>query len=249
MWTLGFSNFLHQGHFQRQHISSLLSQCFDPSFTFNAIYHNVARLINRRILKSTSHTMPMTYRIQEEHYPLLSKLAELFFETQTLAVHRHLLLKNTSSFDMRNYLIGFSDGSNQFSTACIYLVSYNIKTNEVHTSLITTSSKIADNTIFAQTQESVPVKEMHGLLLCADSMIKIVEGFKECKITLDGCHIRVDAVSQIVTLRSPPSHFKPRMRKYYANINIHLYKLAQLTGQLKEDIVLDKSEESFQSSR
>merc|ERR1712101_73865 len=27
------------------------------------------------------------------------------------------------------------------------------------------------------------------------------------------------------------------MRKYYANINIHLYKLAQLTGQLKEDIV------------
>ena len=34
-----FSNFLNQGHFQRQHISSLLSQCFDPSFTFNAIYH------------------------------------------------------------------------------------------------------------------------------------------------------------------------------------------------------------------
>merc|ERR1712115_345626 len=232
-----FTNFLHLGKFQRQHISSLLSQCFDPSFTFNAIYHNVARLINRRILQSTSFTMPMTYKIQEEHYPILSKLAELFFETQTLSVPRHLLLKNTSSFDMRNYLIGFSDGSNQFSTACIYLVSYNIKTNEVHTSLITTPSKIADNTIFAQTQESVPVKEMHGLLLCADSMIKIVEGFKECKITLDGCHIGVDAVSQIVALRSPRSHFKSRMRKYYANINIHLYKLAQLTGQLKENIV------------
>merc|ERR1712089_53264 len=76
-----FSNFLNLGKFQRQHISSLLSQCFDPTFTFNAIYHNVARLINRRILQSTSFTMPMTYRIQEEHYPILSKLAELFFET------------------------------------------------------------------------------------------------------------------------------------------------------------------------
>ena len=141
------------------------------------------------------------------------------------------------TFDITNYLIGFSDGSNQFSTACIYLVSYNIKTNEVHTSLITTASKIADNTIFAQSQESVPVKEMHGLLLCADSMIKIVEGFKECNITLDGCNIGVDAVSQIVALRSPPSHSKSRMKKYYANINIHLYKLAQLTGQLKENIV------------
>merc|ERR1712208_124028 len=85
-----FSNFLNQGHFQRQHISSLLSQCFDPSFTFNAIYHNVARLINRKVLKSTSSTMPMTYRIQKEHYPLLNKLADLFFETQTLSVPRHL---------------------------------------------------------------------------------------------------------------------------------------------------------------
>ena len=208
-----FSNFLYLGKFQRQHISSLISQCFDPTFTFNAIYHNVARLINRRILQSTTFTMPMTYNIQEEHYPILNKLAELFFETQTLSVPRHLLLKNTSSLDMRNYLIGFSDGSNQFSTACIYLVSYNIKTNEVHTSLVNTASKIADNTIFAQSTESIPVKEMHGLLLCASNMIKIVEGFNECNIPLSGCNIGVDAVSQIVALRSPPCHSKSWMKK------------------------------------
>ena len=108
----------------------------------------------------------MTYNIQKE----------LFFETQTLSAPRHSLLTHTSSFDIRNYIIGFSDGSNQFSTACIYLVSYNIKTNEVHTSLITTASKIADNTTFARSQESVPAKEMHGLFLCTDSMIKIAEG-------------------------------------------------------------------------
>merc|ERR1712240_532583 len=81
-----FSNFLNQGHFQRQHISSLLSQCFDPSFTFNSIYHNVARLINRRILKSTPGTMPMYHKIKKEHYPLLNKLADLFFQTQSLSV-------------------------------------------------------------------------------------------------------------------------------------------------------------------
>merc|ERR1711895_273719 len=153
-----FSNFLNQGHFQRQHISSLLSQCFDPSFTFNAIYHNVARLINRRVLKSTSTTMPMNYRIKKEHYPLLNKLADLFFQTQSLSVPKHLLLPNTSLINMRNYLIGFSDGSLQFSTACIYLVSYNIVTKEVHTSLITTSSKIAENTIFAQSEEFIPIR-------------------------------------------------------------------------------------------
>ena len=82
---------------------------------------------------------------------------------------------HTSSVDMRNYLLAITDGSNQFSTACIYPVSYNIKTKEVHTSLVNTASKIADNTIFAQTTESIPVKEMHGLLLCASNMIKVVE--------------------------------------------------------------------------
>merc|ERR1711873_206751 len=59
-----FAKFLDQGQFQRQHISSLLAQCFDPSFTFNSIYHNVARLINRRILQSTPGTMPMYQKSQ-----------------------------------------------------------------------------------------------------------------------------------------------------------------------------------------
>ena len=137
------------------------------------------------------------------------------------------------TFDITNYLIGFSDGSNQYSTACIYPVSYNVKTNEVHTSLINPASKIADNKKFAQSQEYVPVKEIHGLLLCTSSITRIVEGFQECNIALNGCNVDIDEVSQIVALRSPPCHSKSRMKKYYANIDIHLYKLAQLTGQLK----------------
>merc|ERR1712089_73008 len=129
-----FSNFLDQGHFQRQNISSLLSQCFDPSFTFNAKYHNVARLINRRVLRSTNGTMPMNYKMKKEHCPLLNKLADLFFQVQSLSVPKHLLLPNTSLVNMRNYLLGFSDGSLQFSTACVYLVSCDIITKKVHTS-------------------------------------------------------------------------------------------------------------------
>merc|ERR1712041_23183 len=54
-----FSNFLHLGKFQRQHISSLISQCFDPTFTFNSIYHNVARLINKKTHKQKTEE-PLT---------------------------------------------------------------------------------------------------------------------------------------------------------------------------------------------
>merc|ERR1712121_71244 len=72
---------------------------------------------------------------------------------------------------------------------------------------------------------------------CTSNMIKVVEGFQECKLTLNGCHIGVDALSQIIGLMSPPSQFKPRLRKYYASINVHLYKLAQMTNQVKENII------------
>ena len=74
-----FTRFLISGKFQRTHMSSLLSQVFYPAFIFNAIYHNIAKLINRRIL-----TTPLT--------------------------------------NMKNYIIGFADGSLNFSTSCIYLV-------------------------------------------------------------------------------------------------------------------------------
>ena len=67
-------------------------------------------------------------------------------------------------------------------------------------------------------------------------MIKFVEGFQECKIPINGCHIGIDALSQIVGLMSPPSQFKPKLRKHYASINMHLYKLAQMTSQVKENI-------------
>ena len=60
-----FSNFLNQGGFQRQHIASLVCQCFDPTFIFNSIYHNVARLVNRKIVKSVPNTMPITYKVKK----------------------------------------------------------------------------------------------------------------------------------------------------------------------------------------
>ena len=77
-----FSRFLESGRFQRQHMSSLLSQVFDPAFIFNAIYHNVAKLINRRILTSNPKPLTMTQRVPRCHFPILEKLSQLFFKTK-----------------------------------------------------------------------------------------------------------------------------------------------------------------------
>ena len=76
--------------------------------------------------------------------------------------------------DLRNYLIGFSDGSKDFSTSCLYLVSWDVNSNRSHTSLIGTLSKLGEDTKFSKTDESVPIYETHGILLCASNMIKTI---------------------------------------------------------------------------
>ena len=117
-----FFRFLELGRFQRQYMSSLLSQVFDPAFIFNAIYHNVAKLVNRRILTSNPKPIKMIQKVPSCHFPVLEKLSQLFFETQKLSTPRYALLPDTPMANIKNYLIGFADGSLNFSTSCIYLI-------------------------------------------------------------------------------------------------------------------------------
>ena len=158
-----FSRFLESGRFQRQHMSSLLSQVFDPVFIFKTIYHNVTKLINRRILTSNPKPLTMTQKVPSLHFSILEKLSQLFFETQKLSTTRYALLPDTPMTNLKNYIIGFADGSLNFSTSYIYLVSCNTRSSRSRTSLIKTMSRLVDNTKNKQTEASIPDKEMHGL--------------------------------------------------------------------------------------
>ena len=140
--------------------------------------------------------MPMTYKIKKEHFPLLEKLSQLFFKTQTLQVQRYILLPNTKVKDMKNYLLGFSDGSLNFSASCIYLVSY-----DTNSSLINTILKLADDN---KSEEFILDKEMHGLWLAASNMLKAIQDIQEAKIPIEAAYLGVDALSQVVGLMKPP---------------------------------------------
>ena len=170
-----FSNFLNTGGFQRQHMSSLLSQVFDPAFIFNAVYHNVAKLINRRILTATPGRVAMTKKFPMWHFPILEKLSQLFFETQTLSVPRYALLPDTPRESMKNYLIRFADGLLDSSTSCIYLVSCDTRNQRLRTSLINTMSKLAEENKINKTTASIPDKEMHGIWLVSSNALKSLQ--------------------------------------------------------------------------
>ena len=78
---------------------------------------------------------------------------------------------------------------------------------------------------------------MHGLWLAALNALKALQTIQDAKITIEAVYLGSDALSQVVGLSRPPQILKPKLRRLYANINLHLFKLANLTGQKKEDKV------------
>ena len=63
---------------------------------------------------------------------------------------------------------------------------------------------------------------------------KAFEAIKDFNITIEAVYLGSDALSQVVGLSRPSQVLKPMLRRLYANINLHLLKLANLTGQKKK---------------
>ena len=79
---------------------------------------------------------------------------------------------------------------------------------------------------------------MHGLWLTASNALKALQTIQETKIPIEAVYLGSDALSQVVGLSRTPQALLPKLRRLYANKNLHLFEIANLTGQKKEDIVL-----------
>ena len=86
---------------------------------------------------------------------------------------------------MKNFFIGLADGSLNFSTSSIYLVSCDTNSERSRTSLINTMSKLVDNTKINQTEASILDKEMHGLRLAASNALKALQTIQDAKVTIE----------------------------------------------------------------
>ena len=88
----------------------------------------------------------MSHKIDPIHHKELIKLFGLYFAIQYLELPRYLLVKDIPAENIRNVIIGFSDGSAQFSTSCIYLLSYDCTQEKYNISLVSTLCKLAEKT-------------------------------------------------------------------------------------------------------
>ena len=97
--------------------------------------------------------------------------------------------------------------------------------------------KLAENTKISKTAASIPDKEMHGLWIASSNALKSLQTIQETKIPIEAVYLGSDALSQVVGLSRPPQSLKQKLRRLYANINLHLFEIAKLTKQKKEDVV------------
>ena len=68
-------------------------------------------------------------------------------------------------------------------------------------------------------------------------MLKSLHIIQETDISIEAVYLGADALSQVVGLSRSLHVSKPKLRRPYANINLHLLEIVNLTKQKKEDIV------------
>ena len=62
--------------------------------------------------------------------------------------------------NMKNVIFGFSDGSLQFSTSCIYLLSYDCRGDKYRINLVSTLYKLADKTKSAKILDTNDLEDL-----------------------------------------------------------------------------------------
>ena len=160
---------------------------------------------------------------------------------------------------MKTVIFGFSDGSLQFSTSYIYLLSYDCTGDKYSINLVSTLCKLADKTKTAkildtndledlekvQNLDTVPKREAHGLVLACNGAFTLTKLLKKLQLNLEAVYIFTDSISQILALDKSPSLFDPPLSRYYSQCNALLFQIGKMTDQRKEDMALFLEQKNY----
>ena len=64
-------------------------------------------------------------------------------------------------------------------------------------------------------------------------------------MNLHAVYIFTDAISTLLALNKSPSLFEPPLKRHYAQCNIILFQIGQITEQKKEEIALFLDQKNF----
>ena len=139
----------------------------------------------------------MTAKIHPRHFPKLNKVVDLYFRIQHLKMPQYFLVPNTPLQQMTNTIFTFSDGSQQFATSVIYLLSYDNESSNFRVSLVSSLCKLNASSK-ATPNNTVPKSEFHGVFLACNGAMTFANVMKQIEIQLHNVYIFSNAVAHII---------------------------------------------------
>merc|ERR1712105_61485 len=128
----------------------------------------------------------------------------MYFKTQTLELPRYILVHDVPLKNIVNTVLAFSDGSAQFATSTVYLLSMDSQSKKFSINLVSTLCKLGEKTQ-AKGEDillnTVPKRESHGLFLAVCGVTTIAQLFSRLKIPLHHVYVFTDAISHILALK------------------------------------------------
>ena len=148
--------------------------------------------------------MPWHHKIDPKFNRKLVKLVSFYFRIQYLNVPRYLLCKELSMNKINNMILAFSDGSRQFSTSAIYLVSFNPSGPEYSVTLVSTLCRLGQ--VCAKGGEdsnvnTIPKRECNGLYLATCGANSLANLLKSLNLPINKVYICCDAIAHIIALK------------------------------------------------
>ena len=93
--------------------------------------------------------------------------------------------------------------------------------------------------------DTVPKLEAHGLVLACNGALTLTKLLGKLHLNLHAVYIFTDAISTLLALDRSPSLFEPPLNRQYAQNNVTLFQIGQITGQKKEEIALFLDQKNF----
>ena len=156
--------------------------------------------------------MPWLHKIDPKYYYKVDKLVHFYFRSQYLHINRYLLCKDLPMNKMHNMVIAFSDGSQQFGSSAVYLVSYNPDSSNYAINMVSTLSRlgaISKKKGEENDSNTVPKRECHGLFLAVCGVSNLSNFLYKLKLPLTKVYVFCDAIAHIIALRRSPSCYQP----------------------------------------
>ena len=158
--------------------------------------------------KMSSIPLHWSAKIDPSLHRIYAKLVHFFLKLQSLGQRRYCLIE-VPFREMNLNILGFADGSVNFSCGAVYLISHSYNNPVPYKyQLVGTCSKLEHLGSPANSLDTIPKKEAYAMMQTVQLKLSITKISIDCGFKIRKTMLGIDALSNILALYSQPARFQ-----------------------------------------